>query len=63
MTAQHFKELVGTIQMTKGVTQADMAKVLKIGITTLWTWQKHGVPSTKVRTSTKRLMDFYREAM
>lgn len=63
MSAEHFAELVETVQMTKGVTHKKMADVLHIAPSTLSAWKKWGIgDKRKVGPACRRLREFMREA-
>ena len=63
MTAQHFAEVIDTVQMTTGATYIKIAEALKVGPETLRRWRRSGVPSTKVRTTRHRLRVFFSESL
>jgi phage terminase Nu1 subunit (DNA packaging protein) len=59
MTGQHFDELIGTVCMTKKVTQRDLAIILNVHFNTISMWKRNGVPakmSSRIRSTLSAFM-------
>lgn len=47
MSSQHFKEILGILKMTKGLSQYRIARILNVSDTTIHRWREEGVPGRK----------------
>jgi response regulator of citrate/malate metabolism len=60
MTAQHFKELVETIQTTKAITENELGRAIGTSGVSIRRWKTWGVPTQHASMICARLRAFMR---
>jgi hypothetical protein len=63
MTAQHFKELVETIQLTTAMSENEVGRAIKVSGTSIRWWKRCGLPSAKAPMIVERLRNLMRVVM